>query len=138
MAASAGISFDATTLGHATTSGGSYTTVFEITDMGGLGETATPIDMTHTTSPDDRREYIPGLSDGKDFSLTLNYSRTDAGVIETLYNTAVWFKITLKNADTFVFSGILNDFEHLGSVGDKVSSNVSIKITGKVDFTSGA
>jgi len=138
MAASAGIAFDGITIAWSATSGGTYVAFGEITDVGGIGETASPIDMTHAESPDNRREYIVGLSDGKDASLTVNYTRAQAGFIETHYNVQQYYKITMANADTFLFYGIINDFEHLGAVGDKMSSQISIKITGKVDHTAGA
>ena len=138
MSASAGVSFDAITIAYCTTIGGSYTAFGEITDVGGIGETASPIDVTHAESPDNRREYIVGLSDGKDASLTLNYTRAMAGTIESQYNIQQYFKVTIGNTDTFIFYGILNDFEHLGSVGDKLSSQIGIKITGKVDHTAGS
>jgi hypothetical protein len=140
MAATAGITFDATTIAYATTSGGSYTDFGEITDLGGLGETADPIDMTHTTSPNNRSEYIPGIADGQEFTLTVNYTRSLAGLIEaTLFNASLFYKVTLTNGDTFVFPGIMTGYEHLGAVKDKWSSNVTIKICNdKVDHTGGA
>lgn len=138
MAASAGVTFDGSIIAYCTTVGGSYTAFGEITDIGGIGEDAPPIDMTHAESPDNRREYIVGIADGKELSLTLNYTRAMAGTIESQFNIQQYFKVTCANADTFIMYGIQNGFEHLGAVGDKLSTNISIKITGKVDHTAGA
>ena len=140
MAASAGITFKGTTISYATTSGGSYTAFGEIADIGGLGEKAEPIKMTHAESPNGRHEYIPGLSDGDDLTLTLNTTRAMAALIEgTLYNTALFYKVTLTNTDTFVAPGIMTGFSHGGQVGDAWRTNITIKICNdKVDQTSGS
>ena len=138
MAANAGVTFKGTTISYATTSGGSYTAFGEIVDISDVGESADPIEMTHAESPNGRREYIPGLSDGNDMALTLNTTPAMAALIEnTLYNVSpMFYKITLPNADTFVVPGILNNYSHNGAVGDAWRTNISIKIANdKVDFT---
>ena len=138
MAANAGVTFKGTTISYCSTVGGSYVAFGEIADIGDVGESADPIDMTHAESPNGRREYIPGLSDGSDMTLTLNTTSTMALLIEaTLYNVApMFYKITLSNADTFIVPGILNSYSHSGAVGDAWRTSISIKICNdKVDFT---
>ena len=138
MAASAGITFAGTTIGYATTSGGIYTNFGEVTDVGDVGESSSPIDMTHAESPNGRREYIAGLADGNELTLTLNTTAALATLIEaTLFNvTPMFYKFTLSNTNTLIVPAIMTAYSHAGQVGDAWRTSVTLKIhSAKVDHT---
>lgn len=136
MAATEGIVFNGTTFSFSP-DGTTYTPAFELTSIGDIGETGSSIDMSHSTSPDNRKEFLPGMIEGKSVSIEGNYSRVDAGKLETNFNTVKFCRVTLSNGDKFDFKGILEDYSHTGSVGDKMTFTASLKPTTKVDFVAG-
>jgi hypothetical protein len=52
-----------------------YTTVYEVVSIGGFGQMADLIEVTHLEST--RKEYIGGLPDGVQFPMIVNYNPTN-------------------------------------------------------------
>ena len=52
-----------------------YSAVYEVVTIGGFGQMADLLEVTHLQSS--RKEYIGGLPDGQEFPVTVNYNPTD-------------------------------------------------------------
>ena len=131
-----------------------YGSTFEIatsgdspTDFVSLGEifNITPpsanldmIDVTHMQSPSRTREFISGLIDPGECSFELNYIPDSTGDIELREILALGIgvdrrrqcRIRYPNGVTTTFSGELMTYEKTVPTDDKMTANVSFKVTG--------
>lgn len=132
------------TLIQRSTDGVTYTTIAEVQSFDGPSATLDMIEATHMESPDYYREYIPGLKDGGDLSLSLNYlpSNTTQNVLqEDLDNrTKQYWKVVWTDAvsSEATFRGYVTNFGQSGSMDGKLDASITIRITGKVTFTAGS
>lgn len=135
MAASAATSGFGVTLGYADTSGGSYTQIGEITALDGWGWTVDSIETTHTGSPGAHREKIPGLGNGKEISVTVNYVETEMTALELIRQVKKFFKITAPGSSTFICEGFITDLSASFPIDDRMTVTLSITLSGAPDFT---
>ena len=121
------------------TAGGEvFTTVAEVTGLGGPSEALELIDATHMESPSGYREYIPSLKDSGEISVDLNFLPADTNqgglrddlVARELRNwQLVW---TDTGGTTYAFSGYVTAVEPKASIDDKLSASATIKVTGPI------
>ena len=80
---------------------------FEITSITSPGVTREAVDVTHLESPDNFREFIPGLMDTDPATIAFNYN---ADASDPLYAVMLVgkgdFRITFSNGVKLDFSGI--------------------------------
>jgi hypothetical protein len=99
------------------------------TDMGELISLNLPefdtddIDMTHSMSSGNLREFKAGLSDGGE--VEADYARALA-----MRGVDTEFVITLEDGSTSTFDGYVKNVGGEGSVGEKISATVTIKVSG--------
>jgi len=112
-----------------------WTSVAEVTSITPPGLSRDTVDATHSESADKFREFIPGLIDGGEVSLELNFvpgnSTTTLLLAEIEQAAARSYKIVFPGGETFSFSGIATAFEPDAPVDDKMSASATFKITGK-------
>lgn len=105
------------------------------------------LDATSLDSPDGYREYIRGLKDLGELSLTQGY--TSAGYQQALEGQnlpgPVFYRVTMAqassqatNGDTFEFSGYPTPALEADDVGAIVGMTTTIRTTGGVAYTAGA
>lgn len=116
-----------------------FTTVSEVSNISGPGESLETIDATHMESPSGYREYIPSLLDSGEISFDMNFLpattaqsvglRADM-VAKTKRNWQLVF--TDSGTTTYSFSGYVTAFEPSAQIDDKLSASCTIKVTGPV------
>jgi hypothetical protein len=98
------------------------------------------IDVTHMTSPNRNREFIPGLNDTGECSFEMNYvpgSTSDDRLLELL-NLPVgterrrYCRISYPNGVTDTFYASLVGYAPAIPVDDKMSASVTFKVSGSV------
>lgn len=116
------------------------TELVEVVSFGLPDEEVDEVEVTHLKSPDKRREFIAGLSDGGEVEVTLNYvpgSATDVLIraAKAAGDTrAVRFVIPDEDGtpgwqiDTFAF--VKGYSRGPVAAGDKIESTVRFRITG--------
>lgn len=119
-----------------------YTAIAEITSITPPSVTRDVIDATHTGSPDQWREHIPGLKDGGEVSIEMNFvPNSDSSnilVAIQLDSFARDFKIVFPDGSTWVFQAFCTGFEPDAPFDDKMTATATFKVSGKPDFVTAA
>lgn len=118
-----------------------FTTVAEILTLPFPKLSHETIEVTNHSSTEGWREFIPGLKDGGEFSVDINYLPTDATHNNTtglLYNLSVTngkanYQIVMSNAlaTTWTFAALVTGFEADASIDGQLKATVTFKLTGK-------
>lgn len=70
------------------------------------------LDATHLESPDDAREFRPGLVDGQESTITFNYKPSASDVLFDAFAAGEGdFQITYKNGVKLTFSGVVTGWK---------------------------
>lgn len=120
-----------------TLAGGTAGAIGYITNIS-INETMETIDIT--SMDDDYREFIASWKDAGEITFTCNYDGSASGVadkLHTAYATAtaeVW-TVTFPDASTFACSGLITSLGTAIPFDDKITQDVTIKLTGEPTFT---
>lgn len=103
-------------------------------------------EVTNLDSPDGYREYIKGLKDLGEITLTCGY--TSDGYAQQIADqeapAAIFYRVTMRPApdqssgDIFEFRGFPVPAVVDNGIGEPVGMDVAIRTTGAVDWTAGA
>lgn len=115
-----------------------YSTVVEVTNLGGFGKTNPLVDVTSHDST--AREYIAGLADGSEISVEGNRVHSSPSVQDALIadvdaGTTRNFKLTLTDGVTpvvYTFAAVCLSWMITPSFDDKNTISFSLKITGAI------
>lgn len=123
-------------------SGGSpetYADVPEVIEISGFGQTNDLVDVTHFGS-DGVREYISGLADGQEFTVTCN--RLPDNAVQASMIADVGSKLTTTyqivetdgrgNTETFQFAAVALSWGVGPQVDDRATISFSLKISGDI------
>lgn len=117
-----------------------FTTISEVTDLGGPSLTLETIDVTSHDSSSGWREFIGGLLDGGEVSFTINYVPTHAthdattGVLADMKNRVVRnFELVFPDSGTttWSFSALVTGFEPGEPVDTQLTADVTLKVSGE-------
>ena len=117
----------------------SSTTIGNITNVGNT-QTRDTIDISTMDSTSKFREFIAGMADAGELTFTCNYDGSAAGTANdlstfyqagTVYNTLV----TFPDASTWTCNGLFSSLGHAIPFDDKISQDVTIKLTGVPTYT---
>ena len=117
-----------------------FTTIAEVTEISGPSLALDPLDVTAHTSPGAFREFVGGLLDGGEVGFTINYVPTgsthDAStglVADMIARTVRNFKLIFPDvgATEWNFAALITAFEPAEPVDDKLSAEVTLKVTGQ-------
>ena len=117
-----------------------FTTVAEVTDISGPSMTLDPIDVTSHDSTAAYREFIGGLLDAGEVTLTINYVPTagthDAttGLIADMVARVVRnFQLVFPDSGTttWSFAALITAFEPAEPIDDKLAADVTLKLSGQ-------
>lgn len=115
-------------------------TIAEINSITGPNMTRNQIDVTNLDSISGYREFITGFRDGGELTLSMNFTRDsyDDFLVAFQDDAPKEFIITLPDtgATTFTFSGLVTRLGMAIPLDDKVTSDVTIKISGPVTMAS--
>jgi tail tube protein len=116
----------------------------EITTITPPSSTSDQIDVSHMQSPNRRREFISGMTDGGEFSCEGNYipgSATD-DLLFAIINSPVgvsrrrFIRLSFPNGVTWFFTGELTGYEAALPFDDKMTFTATFKVSG--DLTQGS
>lgn len=127
-------------LNASTVSPQNYVTLPEVTELSGLGETKPLVDVTHYQSTS--REYIGGLADGDEITITMNRVHSSPnyqdqvvaiiGATRGMRITETDTSVSPNTTRIYTFDVVILGWSNAPSVGDQVSMSMTFKITGGV------
>lgn len=139
MASNAFAGVGATFKRSATGSALSYSTIAEVNNIDGPNMSRDTIDVTSLDSTGGYREFIPGFRDGGEVNLEMNFTITGYDQMKDDFESSshVHYQIVLADtgATTLEFIGYVTSLGMSTPTDDKVTSSVTIKISGQVTLT---
>ncbi|TZG26506.1 phage tail tube protein [Sphingomonas montanisoli] len=116
------------------------TKIAEVTSVSPPNEQRADVEVTHYESPGQTREYIAGLIDPGEITVSINWvpgSPTDDLLVTAKNDGAVrQMKIKVPGAaatpEQFKFPGIVKGFERTVPIDGQMTANVTIRIAGAV------
>jgi len=120
----------------------SWEPIAEINSISGPGMSRETIDVTNLDSEDGWREFITSFRDGGEVTLSMNFTRD---TYETMFNDFMSddrknYEILLPDDDvtTMVFAGLVTNCPWEIPMDDKITSEVTIKVSGAPQLESGS
>lgn len=137
---------DSATFGLGTELRISIATVFTVVpwcqSISGPDETFDTVDVTTHSSPSRYREYIPGLKDGGEVTVTLNWDASDPAhqALQAANNAAELTAFQLFWPDYIEdnlsdFNGYVTGLTRSSPTDAQITRDLTIKITGPVDVS---
>jgi predicted secreted protein len=115
-----------------------YTSLAEVAKITGPNIEAKEIDVSNLQSVSGWMEFIPGMVNAGELSMELNFLGSSLALLLPLYRVpGVFWRIVLPDGGTLIMVGFLAKTGVEIPHDDKVSMNVTIKLTGIVSFVSG-
>lgn len=118
-----------------------FTSIGNVTSVSGPEIERETYDVTAHDSVDGWREFIGGLKDAGEVSIELNYDPTkhDAMVDDFEDTVARDYKLVFPGGrGTWAFKAFLTGFSSESPVDDKLTAELTFKVTGKPTITPGA
>lgn len=122
-----------------------FTAIAEVIDVNGPGYSKDTIDVSHSTSPGKFREFISGFLDAGEVTLTANMTQSDYASLLTLMKLEASnnFELTIPDDNfstkpTIVFAGLITSLASPMPTQDKVTMDVTFKVTGEPTYTQGS
>jgi len=119
-----------------------FTAIAEINSINGPSMSRDTIDVTSLDSTGGYREFIAGFRDGGEITLNMNFTVAGYDALKDDFEseTRVDYKIVLDeggtNETSFDFEGLVTSLGLSVPMDDKVTTDVTIKISGQVTMTS--
>lgn len=103
------------------------------------GPTCGSIDVTDVSSADEWKEYLAGMKEAGQITLTLQYNKTLWNSLEAVLGTEDTWTLALSDGSTLVAKGFLNQQPGAsGELESGVDADMAIKLTGSVAFNAAA
>jgi len=122
--------------------GSTWVKLAEVNSISGPSMTRDFIDVTSLDSTGGFREFITGFRDGGTVSLTMNFTRTTYDVVFADFedDEPHYYEIVLPDDvnTSFEFCGYVTELPLEIPTDDKITANVTIKVSGKVTVNSGS
>jgi predicted secreted protein len=116
-----------------------YEPIANINSISGPSSSRETVDVTTLDSEGGYREFIGSLRDAGDISLSMNFDKDTYALMKTDYesDTIQKYQIVLPDTDntTFEFEGLVTELPVEIPLDDKVTADISIKISGETDVT---
>ena len=120
---------------------GQWLPMAEVNSISGPGMSRETIDVTSLDSNAGYREFISGIRDAGTVSLSMNFTNDTYSQAKADFESDVAneYKIVVNNPTktTLQFSGLVTELPLIVEVADKISADVTIKISGAVTLTDG-
>lgn len=122
--------------------GSNWVDIAEINSITGPGKTRDTIDVTSLDSTAGYREFIGGFRDGGTVSLPMNFTRDTYDLMNTDFESDDLqnYEIFLPDDEStsFEFEALVTELGLAIPADDKVTADVSLKISGQVTINSGS
>ncbi len=115
-------------------SGTNSTAIAGITKVGGPSMEGKDIDVTDMDSTNGFMEFLPGIVNGGEVDLEMNYIKTDFNTNIGLFRTTGSYKLVLPDSANLAFNGYMKKLGLEAPYDDKVGAKSSWKISGKPTF----
>jgi len=119
-------------------SGSIWETIAEINAIVGPGAKRDAIDTTTFDTEEGYREFITGFRDGDQVALNMSFTRETFEVMvnDFLDDEYKYYQILFPDTDESViaFEGFVNKLPVELSADDQIKANISIKVTGELEF----
>jgi len=123
-------------------SGSAWVAIAEVNSISGPTMSRDTIDVTSLDSTGGYREFIAGFRDPGTVQLTMNFTNATYDVMKTDFedDTAQNYEIVLADDihTSLEFVGLVTELPVEVPTDDKITSTVTIKITGQVTLDSGS
>ena len=115
--------------------------VAEVNSVTGPNSTRNQIDVTSLDSTGGYKEFIGGFRDGGEVTLNMNFTKATYGLMQNDFendDNSIAYTVVLSDATatTIGFSGFVQSLGFAVPTEDKVTADVTIKVTGPVTITS--
>jgi predicted secreted protein len=121
--------------------GSAWTNLAEINSITGPTMTRDFIDVTSLDSTGGYREFITGFRDAGTISLSMNFTRTTYDAFKDDFEdpNSHFYEICLPDGEltTLEFEGLVTEVPITIPTDDKITADVTIKISGPVTMNSG-
>ena len=122
------------------TSSETFSAIAEINSINGPNKTRSTIDVTSLDSTGGYREFIAGFRDGGSVSLSMNFTRDGYVDMNTDFESddTVNYQIVMPDTGntTFDFTALVTDLGMAIPMDDKVTADVSLKVSGQITMSS--
>lgn len=112
-----------------------FTTIANTTSIEGPGIEREDIDVTAHDTENNYMEFVPGLVDGGEVEIEVNYdpAEHDSLVADFDDTDARNWRLVFPDPDatTWSFSGFLTEFTPEAPYDDKLAASITLKVTGK-------
>lgn len=121
---------------------GTFVTIAQVASITPPQLEADDVEIEDLDPVDGYKKYLPGLLDGGEVSLTLNFDGSTTGHMDLLSDfnsrTQKNYKIMLPDTSAWAFAGYVKGFAPQEiTAGEVMQAEVTIKVTGKPTFTPG-
>jgi len=90
------------------------------------------IPATHLARANEFEDFIAGLADGGEMTLTVQYDKTANLAVYALYRTTNAYRVKYSDNSGWKFNGFITDFGDQEIVnGDIIRTDITFKVTGK-------
>lgn len=103
----------------------------EIISLDGFSLARDAVERTHMESPEQWREYMPGLKDAGELSLEIAF---DPGETPLIAGTTGTGTVTWPDSSTWACSMFLTAFSPTAPIDDRMTASVTFKLTGEPTF----
>lgn len=120
--------------------GTNWVALAEVNSIDGPTKSRDTIDVTSLDSTGGYREFIGGFRDGGTVSLPMNFTHTSYDTMNNDFESDVLqnYEIYLPDGSSFEFEAFVTELGLAIPVDDKVTANVTLKVSGKVVINSGS
>ena len=123
-------------------SGSAWVNIAEVNSIQGPNKTRETIDVTSLDSTGGYREFIASFRDGGTVQLTMNFTRATYELMNDDFedDDAQSYEIVLPDDEntSLEFTGLVTEVPLAISTDDKVTADVTIKVTGQPVINSGS
>lgn len=139
----AGIDAFGTQFKRDSTGAGVFVTIANVSDISGPSRSREAIEVTAHDSPDQYREFVKGLKDGGEVTLTINYdpgAATHADLDADFEEDALRdYQVVILPGEadehTWEFSALITALGDEFPIDDRMEREVTVKISGKPTLT---
>jgi hypothetical protein len=126
------------TIGIGVVASGTYVTIAEVVDINAPDIKIASTKVTHLTSANAFQEKIPGLGDGGEIQLKLNFVKAGFATIYGYLRVLKDFLITFADGSTMLATGFINGIKISAPGETHITVDIGIEVTGKPVFTAAA
>lgn len=117
-----------------------FTAISEVQVVDFSNDKVDLVDVTHTQSPNARREFLATLIDDGEMNFTANFipgdaTQTNLQTVRAARTATPWEVVLPGSLGTFTFAGIITALNHNLDFSKESKLTVKVKVTGELLFT---